>query len=92
MGRLDSAGFAAAKQLRDDYWAQINVTEVDEALIQTAAEFAEEHALRGYDAVHCAAAAQVADTDLVAASGDRKLLTAWKELGVATFDTNTPEP
>ncbi|MFE3546051.1 type II toxin-antitoxin system VapC family toxin [Nocardia sp. NPDC059177] len=91
MGRLSSAEFAAAKRLRDDYWEQINVTEVDETLVRTASEFAEMYALRGYDAVHCAAAAQLEDSDLVAASGDRKLLTAWKELGVAAFDTNAPD-
>ncbi|MEV6221662.1 twitching motility protein PilT [Nocardia fluminea] len=50
--------------------------------------FAERYALRGDDVIHCAAAAQLEDSDLVAASGDRKLLTAWKELGIAAFDSN----
>ncbi|MEV6659168.1 hypothetical protein [Nocardia fluminea] len=63
---------------------------MDEKLAESAAVFAERYALRGYDAVHRAAAAQLEDPDLVAASGDRKLLTAWKELGIAAFDSNAP--
>ncbi|MFD4439203.1 type II toxin-antitoxin system VapC family toxin [Nocardia sp. NPDC058519] len=90
MGRLDESQFRAASRLRDDFWQQINVTEVDEKLAESAAALAERYALRGYDAVHCAAAAQLEDPDLVAASGDRKLLTAWKALGIATFDSNAP--
>ncbi len=92
MGRLDGAQLRAASRLRDEFWQQINVTEVDERLVESAADFAERYALRGYDAVHCAAAAQLADPDLVAGSGDGKLLAAWKALGIATFDSNTPEP
>ncbi|MGW5435050.1 type II toxin-antitoxin system VapC family toxin [Nocardia asteroides] len=91
MGRLDEIALRSAMRLRDEYWQQLNVTEVDEALIRTAADFAQAHALRGYDAVHCAAAAQLDDDDLVVASGDRKLLAAWKALGIATFDTNAPD-
>jgi hypothetical protein len=46
--------------------------------------------VRGYDAVHCAAAEQLSDEQVVAASGDRRLLDVWAALGVATFDTNHP--
>jgi len=45
--------------------------------------------LRGYDAVHFAAIEQLADSDLAAASGDQALLTACRDLGVATADINT---
>jgi uncharacterized protein len=40
--------------------------------------------------VHCAAAAHLADDDLVAAAGDQRLLTAWSKAGVATYDTAAP--
>ncbi|MFC4375703.1 type II toxin-antitoxin system VapC family toxin [Nocardia halotolerans] len=90
MGRLGAPELTAALRLRDDYWQQFEVLEADELLVQLAATFAQEHGLRGYDAVHCAAAAQLEDPDLVAASGDRKLLAAWKALGAAAFDTNAP--
>jgi hypothetical protein len=38
--------------------------------------------------VHCASAEQLDDDDVVAASGDQKLLTAWLQLGMATYDTH----
>ncbi len=46
--------------------------------------------LRGYDAVHCAAAGLLEDGqhDVVAASGDESLLEAWRNLGVRTFRTD----
>jgi hypothetical protein len=44
--------------------------------------------LRGYDAVHCASAEQLNDEDVVAACGDQRLLSAWAEVGVSTYDTN----
>ncbi|OBF86409.1 twitching motility protein PilT [Mycobacterium sp. 852002-51163_SCH5372311] len=44
--------------------------------------------MRGYDAVHCASAQQLDDDDVVAASGDERLLAAWLKLGMATYDTN----
>jgi hypothetical protein len=75
----------------DQLWPQIEISEVDEPLVLRAAELADQLALRGYDAVHCASAEHIEDIDTVAASGDSRLLAAWKSLGVATFDTNTPE-
>jgi uncharacterized protein len=56
--------------------------------VTRAADLAHHLSLRGYDAVHCASAEQLDDDDLVAASGDQRLLTAWLELGMATYDTN----
>ncbi len=47
------------------------------------------HGLRGYDAVHCAAALWVAGPDLVAATGDPELLSAWRDDGLSVVDTNT---
>jgi uncharacterized protein len=48
---------------------------------------AHRHGLRGYDAVHCAAALAVTEDDVVAASGDRDLLAAWRADGLAVVDT-----
>jgi hypothetical protein len=44
--------------------------------------------LRGFDALHCAAAEQIADHDVIAVSGDRAMLAACRELGLATADVN----
>ncbi|MGZ0149858.1 type II toxin-antitoxin system VapC family toxin [Kribbella sp. WER1] len=86
--RLDDQAYASCRRLLDQLWAQLEIAEVDQPLIQRAAELADLLALRGYDAVHCASAEQLEDADLVVASGDKRLLDAWKSLGLATFDTN----
>jgi uncharacterized protein len=90
LDRLDDAAHRRSRRLLDRLWAEMDVVEVDELLVESAADLASDHSLRGYDAVHCAAAAHLVDEDLVAASGDRKLLAAWGEVGVATYDTATP--
>lgn len=74
----------------DELWIEVDVVEVDDALVRRAAELADVCALRGFDAVHCASAEQIAETDVVAATGDRRLIEAWRKLGVATFDPNRP--
>lgn len=53
--------------------------------MRDASAVAQRTGLRGYDAVHCAAALQLLDEDVVAASGDRKLLEVWSGLGLATY-------
>ncbi len=67
-------------------WGEIRVIELGENLMLAAANCAARFGLRGYDAVHCAAAASINGPDTVAASSDRRLLGAWSELGLATFD------
>ena len=87
MRRLDDTAHRRSRRLLDRLWDEMDVVEVDKPLADTAADLAFDHALRGHDSVHCAAAAQLAADDLVAASGDRTLLAAWSEVGVATYDT-----
>jgi predicted nucleic acid-binding protein len=84
MGRITDRSHHAALQSLDDLWRDFRVTELDETVIRRAAELADRHALRGYDAVHCASAERIADADLVVASGDKDLLAACTELGLAT--------
>ncbi|MGH8860017.1 MAG: type II toxin-antitoxin system VapC family toxin [Jatrophihabitantaceae bacterium] len=97
-----AAALAAARRLRrlttrhqrsalrtlDDLWSQMHIIEIDQPLVTRAAQLADALSLRGYDAVHAAAAESVASGVLVAGSGDRQLLDAWSHLGVATYDTN----
>jgi hypothetical protein len=68
-------------------WPEFDVIEADAALADRAAELARAQALRGYDAVHCASAEALDDDDLVLASGDRAVLKACTDLGIATADT-----
>jgi predicted nucleic acid-binding protein len=89
MSRLDGRRYVQARQLLDRLWAEIEVIELDEVLAVAAADAAHALGLRGDDAVHCAAAEQLADEDLVAASGGRRLLAAWSERGLSTYDTNS---
>ncbi|WP_232303957.1 hypothetical protein [Pseudofrankia sp. DC12] len=58
-----------------------------DSLVAKAATLARQLALRAYDAVHCAAALLLASADLVVVSGDKKLLSACRTLGLATADT-----
>lgn len=88
MDRLTHDEHDDALGLLDQLWSEVDVAEVDEIVVGRAAELARRFALRGYDAVHCASAEQLDDDDVVAASGDRRLLAAWSELGMATFDSN----
>jgi uncharacterized protein len=86
--RLDPTQHKQARSLLDDLWAEIEVIEIDEQLAAAAAEAAHASSLRGYDAVHCVAAEQLLDGDLVAASGDQQLLRAWRDRGLSTYDTS----
>jgi uncharacterized protein len=69
-------------------WSQLDVVEIDDDLVHTAARLARTHALRGYDAVHCAAALRIAGPDTVALAGDGDLLSAWRAEGLQVIDTH----
>lgn len=88
MDRLSGEEHGSAVELLDEMWDEFEVVEVDELLVRRAAALAQNHALRGYEAVHCASAQQLDDEDVVAAAGDQKLLEAWTALGMSTLDTN----
>ena len=74
----------------DALYVEFEIVDVDDALVRRAGDLAHRFRLCGYDAVHCAAAAQLEEPDLVAASGDKQLLAAWRELGIATYDPAAP--
>lgn len=94
----DESVHAALRRL-EALWRQVRVIEIDADLAGRAGTAAWRFGLRGYDAVHCAAGALLSgdeDPDgtsepnrVVAASADHDLLTAWRKLGLATFE---PEP
>lgn len=87
-GRLSAAARAGALHLLDRLWSDVTVVPADAPRLRTAAAVALRHGLRGYDAVHCAAALSLTGDELVAASGDRELITAWQTDGLAVVDTN----
>jgi len=83
IGRLTSSDLEAAVDQLDALIDQVDRVEVNEPLVQRAGSMAHELSLRGYDAVHLAAAHTIADSDMVFVSGDRRLTDAATHLGLA---------
>ncbi len=67
-----SAGRAAAKNVREE-WPAFGVIEVDQRLVEDAAELAIDRELRSLDALHLAAALMLPQDDLIIATWDRRL-------------------
>lgn len=86
-GRLQVSEHRSALTALDDAWSRVAVVPADRPRLTVAARLATAHALRGYDAVHCASAVLLVDGDLTAASGDQELLAAWRAEGLAIVDT-----
>jgi uncharacterized protein len=76
LGRLTARQLRDAVTAFDSVYEEIDLVEVDDALARHAGELAEGHRLRGYDAVHLAAADRVRGPDLVVIAGDGALLDA----------------
>jgi len=72
--RLTTAGLREVRNALESLWAQIEVVPVSTALVRQAADLAEAAGLRGYDAVHLAAALAVPVDTLT--SRDAKLCDA----------------
>ena len=85
--RLTTRQHRAAKRELDDLHRQLDIVELDAALAASAGDLAETYGLRGYDAVHLAAALLVHDPDLVLTAGDNDLLAAASDAGLATAAT-----
>ncbi len=88
IGRLTAVQHGEALRRWDDLWDQVVALPVETTLVRAAAGLAAVHGLRGYDAVHCAAALRHADSEVVATAGDRSLLDAWRAAGLAVVDTS----
>lgn len=87
LDRIAAPAHRRALLVLDQLWSELAIVELDSDLMHRAADQAARYALRGYDAVHCAAAELIADEQTVAASGDRALLGAWDALGLSTANT-----
>jgi predicted nucleic acid-binding protein len=87
MGRLSRAQLTAAVAELDTLVDEVDVIEVTAELAHAAGELAQAHGLRGYDAVHLAAARSIADDDLVIVTGDDELAVAAQALGITVAMT-----
>jgi predicted nucleic acid-binding protein len=82
LAQAERIGRLTARQLRNavtefnSLFEAIDLVEVDDTLARRASELAEVRRLRGYDAVHLAAAIRVHDQNVVVIAGDGALLDA----------------
>ena len=88
MGRMTSAQLNAAVIELDAVTAEIDHLEVTAQLARSAGELAQAFGLRGYDAVHLAAATAIADSDFLFVTGDGDLAAAATAAGIAVAVTN----
>lgn len=96
-GALTTAGASAAiARFRRDLMAEYWLIEVGATVITRAMDFAQTYALRGYDAVQLASAAEANGRRIAAGlpvlvliSADTELLTAASAEGLATEDPNS---
>jgi len=75
-GRIDRRDLHRAVADLDDATLAMSLIGVDEPLAREAGKLAEEHRLRGYDAVHLATALGGADRELLIITWDRDLARA----------------
>ena len=87
-GRLASADLPGALDALEGLYSQLDLLEVDDLLVRRAGELAQQHALRGYDAIHLAAAERVHDDTTLMVAGDGELCAAAGALGLAVADTS----
>lgn len=83
LGRLTVRNLRAAVDQLDALLGEMDIVEVDETLALRAGDLSEAHQLRGYDAVHLAAAERIRDPDVVLVAGDTALLEAGSAAGIA---------
>jgi predicted nucleic acid-binding protein len=80
-GRIDAARLRSAVEEIEALCDELAVLGVDAGLARDAGELAERHALRGFDAVHLAAALSIGDPGVLVATWDRALGDAAARLG-----------
>lgn len=84
--RLSRAKHEQVQTAFERLWARMAIVAVDEPLVDRAAALARAHVLRAYDAVHLAAAAQIAEgAPLAFACFHRELRTAALREGLAPY-------
>jgi predicted nucleic acid-binding protein len=75
-GRIDARTLRRAVDEIDDLYVEMHVIGIDDALTRGAGDLAEQHGLRGCDAVHLASAIAIDEPGLVVATWDRDLAAA----------------
>jgi len=91
MGRLAPADLRIALEVFEGLYRQLDLLEVDDFLVRRAGELAQDYALRGYDAIHLAAAERVNDDATVLVAGDGALCVAAQVLGLAVANISVDD-
>lgn len=86
-GRVDQRQLRRAVTDLLGLYGQLDLVEITDALVRRAGSLAETRALRGYDALHLAAAEFVKDNEIVFVSGDASLCQAADDLGMQVART-----
>ncbi len=82
MGRITERKHEVAVAELKTIITEIDHVELTAELAHNAGELAKAHQLRGYDAVHLAAAVSAVDAELVLVTGDNDLAGAARSLGI----------
>lgn len=85
MGRLAATDLPDAVDEFELIYDQLGRIDIQEPLVRRAGQLAQDHALRGYDAVHLAAAESINGDQTVLIAGDADLLGAAQAIGVAVL-------
>lgn len=83
LGRMSARALRGAVDDLDRSVVQVDHVELTEQLVRDAGALAQDRGLRGYDAVHLAAAVAIADDQTVLVTGDGDLASAAGEMGLA---------
>ena len=85
--RVTSAAHRRAVAGLSLLYDQIDVVEISDSVVRRAGELAETHSLRGYDAVHLAAAETLTEEGVVLVAGHGPLVRAAAPIGLAVART-----
>ena len=85
--RITPSALRSAVEGLDRLYEQMDIVEVSDAIVRRGGDLAETHSLRGYDAVHLAAAETLRGEDIVLVAGDGTLSRAATALGLAVART-----
>lgn len=90
--RLDDPTKTCVVRDLDTLYSQLDRVDIDDELVRRAGVLAERQQLRGYDAIHLAAAERIADADTVVVAGDAQLCRAAQTLRLHVTQLNTARP
>ena len=87
IGRVTQRQLVDARADLDDAMVELEYLEADSDLAEAAGSLAIDHGLRGYDAIHLAAALSIADEETVFVTGDRQLAHVASDVGLAVVSS-----